>query len=97
MPSWNGCLGASTGSGFFKTSLRARQGSSIESHQRWREGTYHAIEATLSLEGEGLTVAEQCHTAEVSRAGFYRYLHQAKIKQADNAMLDAYRRLGAHE
>jgi putative transposase len=28
-------------------------------------------------------VAEQCHTAEVSRAGFYRYLHQAKPKQAD--------------
>jgi putative transposase len=28
-------------------------------------------------------VAEQCQTAEVSRAGFYRYLHQAKPKQAD--------------
>jgi putative transposase len=28
-------------------------------------------------------VAEQCHTAEVSRAGFYRYLHQAQPKQAD--------------
>ena len=28
-------------------------------------------------------MAEQCHTAEVSRAGFYRYLHQAKPKQAD--------------
>ena len=26
-----------TGSGFFKTSLRARQGSSIESHQRWKK------------------------------------------------------------
>ena len=28
-------------------------------------------------------MAEQCHTAEVSRAGFYRYLHQAKPKKAD--------------
>jgi transposase InsO family protein len=28
-------------------------------------------------------VADQCQTAEVSRAGFYRYLHQAKPKQAD--------------
>ena len=28
-------------------------------------------------------MAEQCQTAEVSRAGFYRYLHQAKPKQAD--------------
>ena len=71
------------GGGFFKTSLRVRQGSSIESHQRWREGNYRAIEASLSVEGEGLTVTEQCQTAEVSRAGFYRYLHQAQPKQAD--------------
>jgi putative transposase len=28
-------------------------------------------------------VAEQCQTAEVSRAGFYRYLHQTQPKQAD--------------
>jgi putative transposase len=28
-------------------------------------------------------VSEQCHTAEVSRAGFYRYLHQAQPRQAD--------------
>jgi putative transposase len=28
-------------------------------------------------------VEQQCQTAEVSRAGFYRYLHQAKPKQAD--------------
>ena len=30
-------------------------------------------------------MAEQCQTAEVSRAGFYRYLHQAKPKQAEVA------------
>jgi putative transposase len=28
-------------------------------------------------------VEQQCQTAEVSRAGFYRYLHQTKPKQAD--------------
>jgi len=28
-------------------------------------------------------VEQQCQTAEVSRAGFYRYLHRAKPKQAD--------------
>jgi putative transposase len=28
-------------------------------------------------------VAEQCQTAEVSQAGFYRYLHQSQPKQAD--------------
>jgi putative transposase len=28
-------------------------------------------------------VTEQCQTVEVSRAGFYRYLHQAQPKQAD--------------
>ena len=26
---------------------------------------------------------QQCHVAEVSRAGFYRYLHQTAPKRAD--------------
>ena len=32
------------------------------------------IEASLSFEGVGLTVEQQCQVAEVSRAGFYRSL-----------------------
>ena len=37
---------------------------------------YRSIEISLSFEGVGLTVEQQCRVAEVSRAGFYRYLQQ---------------------
>jgi putative transposase len=35
------------------------------------------------FEGEGLTVERQCQLAEVSRAGFYRYLQQSTPVQED--------------
>ena len=71
------------GSGFFKTSLRTSQGSSVESRRGWRREVYGVIQATLSFEGAGLTIEEQCRSAEVSRAGFYRYLVQREPKEAD--------------
>ena len=37
----------------------------------------------LSFEGLGLTVEQQCQLAEVSRAGYYRYLQQTAPEQAD--------------
>src|ERR1700722_12571337 len=71
------------GAGFFQANLRARQGSSSDSYQRWRQEVYRSIEASLPFEGIGLTVEQQCQLAEVSRAGFYRYLQQAEPDQAD--------------
>ena len=68
---------------FLRTSLRASQGSSVESYQRWRQGIYRSIEVSLSFEGVSLTVEQQCQLAEVSRAGFYRYLQQTVPEQAD--------------
>jgi len=35
------------------------------------------------LEGKGLTIERQCQLAEVSRAGFYRYLGHEKPKEED--------------
>ena len=72
-----------SGTGFFQTNLRACRGSSRGSYQRWRQGVYGGIEATLSFEGVGLTVERRCQLAEVSRAGFYRYLQQTLPEQAD--------------
>ena len=71
------------GGGFFKTSLRASQGSSAESYQQWRQGVYRGIKTPLSFEGVALTVEQQCRLAEVSRAGFYRHLQQTAPKEAD--------------
>ena len=69
-------LGRKQWNWIFSNEPSACQGSSRESYQRWRQGVYGGIEATLSFEGVGLTVERQCQLAEVSRAGFYRYLQQ---------------------
>ena len=42
-----------------------------------------SIEISLWFEGMELTVEQQCRVAEVSRAGFYRYLQQTEPEQAD--------------
>ena len=60
-----------------------KSGEQHRSYQRWRQGVYRSIEISLSFEGVGLTVEQQCRVAEVSRAGFYRYLQQTAPEQAD--------------
>lgn len=77
-------LGAkTTGSRFFQAHLRACQGSDAESGKRRRGSVYGGIEASLSLEGKGLTFGRQCELAGVSRSGFYRYLQQEQPKEED--------------
>jgi HTH-like domain len=84
--------------------LRTSLGSSGESYQRWRQGIYRSIEATLSFEGVGLNVERQCQLAEVSRAAFiavcttppphrptYCCAHACKKLALENRRLQGYR------
>ncbi len=68
---------------FFKRAFEHVRGATGNRISDGGKGIYRSIEASLSFEGEGLTVERQCQLAEVSRAGSYRYLQQSTPVQAD--------------
>ena len=59
---------------FFQRSLAKSRGSSPTQRNQWRSGIYeHITEVMPSLQGK-LSVERMCMLAQVSRAGFYRWL-----------------------
>ncbi len=57
----------------FQTCLAKSRGSTSSEHRLWREGILDEIRTRMPLQG-GLSIERMCHLAQVSRAGFYRYL-----------------------
>jgi HTH-like domain len=93
---WNDDWAPSNWKSIFQAHLRACQGSDAESGKRWRGAVYRGIEASLSLEGKGLTVGWQCELAGVSRSGFYRYLQQEQPKEEDLLLRERLQLAVAH-
>ena len=66
----------SAGSRFFQRCLAKSRGSSPQQRKQWRSGIYDYItEVMPSLQGK-LSVERMCMLAQVSRAGFYRWLRE---------------------
>ncbi len=59
---------------FFRHALQ-RVGSASTELSSWRQGIYDEIRARMPLQGS-IGVERMCQLAEVSRAGFYRYLRR---------------------
>jgi len=62
-----------SGTGFFQACLAKSRGSTSQEEQSWRRGIYEEIRKEMPLQGH-LSVERMCRLADVSRAGFYRYL-----------------------
>ncbi len=72
------------GKRFFKKSLQASKGRTLEEQRAWRSALYGEV---MQLEGKaGLSILEACDAARVSRAGFYRRLDEHLPRQADTEL-----------
>jgi transposase InsO family protein len=68
----------------FKTSLQASRGSTLEQQRNWRSALYGEV---MQLGGKsGLSIAEACDAARLSRAGFYRHFDEHVPRQADTEL-----------
>ena len=67
--------GQNAGAGFFQRCLAKSRGSTPEQRYDWREGIYDEIQELMPLQGS-LSIERMCQMAGVSRAGFYRSLHE---------------------
>src|SRR5271156_875096 len=72
------------GKRFFKKSLQASKGSTLEEQRAWRSALYGEV---MQLEGKvGLSILEACDATRVSRAGFSRHFDEHLPLRADTEL-----------
>jgi len=84
--------GEDSGSGFFQRCLAKSRGSTPERRRLWRDGIYEQVREVMPMQG-GLSVERMCELARVSRAGFYRSLHQREPVEESMEVRSAIQRV----
>ena len=77
---------------FFRHALQKVGARRLQEFQSWRQGIYDEIRTKMPLQGS-LAVERMCQLAEVSRAGFYRYLRGGWKREEEAALRSTCRML----